>query len=182
MHTGWGSGAWAFMGNSRRGIPAKSGTEPLAETAWLSSGVVISVGGPHLAGAHPMGKWKSGEPGGEGLAGWGAARSSGRAAWLTWSHGAGTSLLWPTAPQLEVSTRLSSRWGGVCFGHNSQTLGPWLVFSVWGRWELTGFPQVDSRSLAGTWADTGYLLARWRGALSPCPSQEEDLSSGFSVP
>ena len=34
----------------------------------------------------PMGKWKSREPGGEGLADWGAARSSERAARLTWSH------------------------------------------------------------------------------------------------
>lgn len=41
----------------------------------------------HLAGAHLTGKWKSREPGGEGLAGCGAARSSGGSAWLTWSHG-----------------------------------------------------------------------------------------------
>lgn len=30
---------------------------------------VISAGWPHLAGAHPTGKWESGEPGGEELAG-----------------------------------------------------------------------------------------------------------------
>lgn len=104
--------AWASVGNSRRGIPAKSGNEPLAETAWLSSGGVISVCWPHLAGAHSMGKWKSKELGGEGLAGWGAARSLGRAAWLTWSLEPGKSLLWPVAPHGEVSTRFPSRGVG----------------------------------------------------------------------
>lgn len=79
--------AWASVGNSRRGIPAKSGNEPLAETAWLSSGAVISACWPRLAAAHPMGKLKSREPGGEGLTGWGTTtRSLGRATRLTWSH------------------------------------------------------------------------------------------------
>lgn len=72
--------AWASTGNLRRGIPAKSWNEPLAKTTWLLSGVVISAGWPHLAGAHTVGKWKGREPGEEGLADWGAPKSSRRAA------------------------------------------------------------------------------------------------------
>lgn len=121
--------AWASVGNSRRGIPAKSGNEPLAETAWLSSGAVISACWPLLAAAHPMGKLKSREPGGEGLAGWETAtRSLRRAAQLTWSHKGhsdgpwlpgvrlaqsfikGVGLLWVQLP--DHGAVLSSEWLG----------------------------------------------------------------------
>lgn len=85
-----------------QGIPAKSGNEQLAETGWLSSGVVISSRWPHLAGAHPTSR--AGEQQGH----W-----NGSLADLE----SGRSFRWPRAPSGEVSTRFPSRGWGLLWLH-----------------------------------------------------------------
>lgn len=133
----------------------------MAETSCLSSGVVISAGWPHLAGAHPTGKWKSGEPGEEGL---GSSKVIGKGSpadlepWSQEGHSGG---LW--LPKARATPGFH-QGGGVCFGCNSQIMGLRLVPSGCGRWELMGFPQPWA---PGHWQASGPVTVSWWARCCP---------------
>ena len=138
---------------------------------------MISAGWPHLAGAHPTGKWKSGEPGGEGL---GSSKVIGKGSLADlepWSQEGHSGGLW--LPKVRAAPGFH-QGGGVCFGCNSQIMGLRLVLSGCGRWELMGFPQaIGSRSLAGIRACHHKLVGRM---LSSLPAHPKRKASPLALP
>ena len=117
---------WMAQPGHTQGIPAKSENEPLAETGWLSSGVVISAAGSTWLGLTRR-------------RGLGSSKVIGTAAWLTWSQEGHSGVL--GLPQAR-SAPGSHQGGGVCFDCTSQVTGLRLVSSGCGWWELLGFPQA----------------------------------------